>query len=162
MLELLQSTNTWIVFSFVIFCAAFIKLGWSTVLSKLDAGIEGIRNNLSQAEALRRDAEVMLADYQARHRDALHEADQIIARAQEQAANMREKAEADLQETLARREKQLQERLARLEAAAEAELRAHTAQLAMRASEDLIRKSLDAKGQKDLIQRSINAIQEAA
>lgn len=162
MIELLQSTNTWVVFSFLIFVGVFIKYGWSVVTSKLDAGIEGIRDNLAQAETLRRDAEAMLADYQARHRDAMNEAALIIARAQEQAATIRAKAEADLQDTLARREKQLQERLARIEASAEAELRAHTAQLALRASEDLIRKSLDAKGQQALIERSIETIKDAA
>lgn len=162
MTEFLQSTNVWVAFSFILFAVVFMKYGWSVVISKLDGGINQIRDNLAQAEALRIEAEKMLADYQARHRDAMHEADDIIARAQEQAAAIREQAEADLQDTLGRREKQLDERLSRIEATAQAELRAHTAQLALRASEDLIRKSLDAKGQKSLVEQSITAIKDAA
>lgn len=162
MTALLQDTNIWVVFSSVLFLAVFIKFGWKVAMGMLDAGIDKIRDNLAQAEKLRLEAEAMMADYQARHRDAMKEAEDIIARAHAQAQTIRAKAEDDLKATLIRREKQLEDRLARTQAEAEAELRAHTASLALKASEALILKSLDKKGQAALVSQSIDAIEKAA
>lgn len=162
MTEFLQESTNWVVFSFILFMVVFFKYGWGVVISKLDNGIARIKDDLQRAEALRLEAEAMLADYQARHRDAMKEADDIVARAHAQADTIRAKAEADLEDTLARREKQLTERLQRIEASVEAELRAETAALALRASEDLIRKSLDDKAQARLVEESIKSLKDAA
>lgn len=152
---LAEPTN-WVLLSFIVFVLLFIRFGWDKVAGGLDARIAEIRDELAQAEKLRLEAQEMLDQFQKKHRDAMKEADEISARARAQTETIRKKAEADLKETLARREKQLQERLDRIEQAAEAELRAATADLAIKASEALIRKSLDAKGQAALIDKSLS------
>lgn len=151
---LAEPTN-WVLISFVIFAVLFVKFGLSSVLGKLDGRIDAIRNELAEAEKLRLEAQDLLASYQKKHRDAMQEAEEIVSRAKAQAEIMQAKAQEDLREVMARREKQLEDRLARIEAAAEAELRKQTAELAVKASEELIRKSLDAKAQSSLVEKSI-------
>ncbi len=154
-MDFLNEATNWVLISFVIFAVVFFRVGWSRVLAKLDGRIGEIRNEIDAAEKLRAEAADMLAQYQARHRDAMNEAAGISARAKTQAETIRVRAEEDLRETLARREKQLAERLNRIEQAAEAELRAATADMALKASETIIRKGLDAKGQSALVDKSI-------
>jgi F-type H+-transporting ATPase subunit b len=158
----LNDPLNWVFISFVIFAGLFFKFGWASVLAKLDGRISEIRAELATAETLRADAEKMLAEYQQKHRDAMKEAAEIANRAKAQSEAMAVKAEADLRETIARREKQLTERLARIEASAEAEMRKATAAIAMAASEALIKKSLDAKGQAALADKAIAGLSAAA
>jgi len=157
-MEWLNEPMNWVVISFVIFIAVFVKFGWSKVTAGLDARITEIRYELDAAQRLHHEAQAMLADYQARHRDAMKEAAEIKARATAQAETMRARAEADLKETIERREKQLQSRLDRIEAQAEAELRKATAAIALQASENLIRAAMDAKTQDQLADQSIKAL----
>ena len=151
----LNDATNWVFISFVIFAVLFVKYGLAGVLGKLDGRINEIRDELATAEKLRLEAQDLLSSYQKKHRDAMKEAEEIVNRAKQQAEVMQAKAQEDLREVMARREKQLEDRLARIEAAAEAELRKQTAELALRASEELIRKSLDAKGQSALVEKSI-------
>jgi len=157
---LAEPTN-WVLISFVIFAALFVKFGLGTVLGKLDGRIDEIKNELATAEKLRVEAQDLLSSYQKKHRDAMKEAEEIVNRAKQQAEVLQAKAQEDLREVMARREKQLEERLSRIEAAAEAELRKQTAELALKASEELIRKSLDAKGQASLVEKSIAGLPNA-
>jgi F-type H+-transporting ATPase subunit b len=158
MTEFLHEPTNWVLISFLIFCGVFAKFGWAKVVGGLDARIAEIRTELDTAEKLRVEAQDMLVAYQRRHRDAMIEANDIKFRAMAQADTIRAKAEADLKEVLERREKQLQDRLTRIEASAEAELRKITAALALQASENLIRQSMDAKTQDQLADQSIKAL----
>jgi len=153
-----QEPTNWVLLSFVIFVAGFAYKGWSHVLARLDGRIAEISAELETAAKLHREAADMLAQYQARQRDALGEAATITARAREQAEGIRIRAEYDLKETIARRERQLEERLGRIEQNAIAELRAAAASIALEASESLIRKGLDAKGQIALVDKSTASI----
>jgi F-type H+-transporting ATPase subunit b len=154
-MEFLHEPTNWVFLSFVIFAVLFARYGWKNVAAKLDGRIDEIRSELKSAETLRNEAQAMLAEYQAKHRDAMKEAQDIAVRARQQAKAIQEKAEADIAETMVRREKQLEERLNRIEAAAEAELRRATAELAIKAAEAQIRKSLDGDA---LIDKSIAAL----
>ncbi|MCB1538912.1 MAG: F0F1 ATP synthase subunit B [Alphaproteobacteria bacterium] len=154
----LQDPANWVALSFTIFALAFLRYGWGKVTTGLDSRIGEIRDELAQAETLKTEAQAMLVEYQRKHAEAMREAETIAAHAREQAQALRARAEAEMKETLARREKQLQDRLARIEAQAEADLRRATAALALRASEALIRKGLDAKAQGALVDKAITAL----
>lgn len=160
-MDFLNDATNWVALSFLIFAVIFAKVGWGKVTAMLDARIADIASELESAEKLHREAAELLQDYQNRQRDALKEAAEITARAQQQAEIIRAKAEADLQDTMARREKQLVERLERLEKSAEAEIRLVTAQLAIKASDAVIRKSLDGKAQSALVDHAIKSLDAA-
>jgi len=76
----------------------------------------------------------------------------------EDAGEIRKKADQDLQESVARREKQLMQRLKLMEESAMTEIREHAATLAMEATTAIIAESLDKKNGERLIADSIKAL----
>ena len=104
----------------------------------LDGRAEKIRQELDETQKLREDAQAVLADYQRRQRDAIQEAEQILAHATEEAARLRTEAAANLETTLKRREEQAVEKIAAAEAQALKEVRDQAVDLAIQATGKLI------------------------
>lgn len=154
-MEFLHDTHIWVLFSFLIFVAVAWKLGRQGVLDKLDTRIAEIRKEIQTAEGLRVEAQEMLAQYQRKQRDALKEAESVIETARDHAAKIRAQAEADLDESMARREEILATRLKRMEEAAIQEIRAHAADLAIEATLQVVMKKLDEKAGGRLIDEAI-------
>lgn len=154
-MEFLHDTHIWVLLSFLIFVAVAWKLGRQGVLDKLDSRIAEIRKEIQTAEGLRVEAQEMLAQYQRKQRDALKEAESVIETARDHAAKIRAQAEADLDESMARREEILATRLRRMEEAAIQEIRAHAADLAIEATLQVVMKKLDEKAGGRLIDESI-------
>jgi len=154
--HLLHDTNFWVLISFVIFVGVFLKYGKAQVLSGLDNRINEIKNELETAEKLRVDAQELLAEYQRKHKDAIGEAETIIATAKKNAESLRVKAEDDLQKTITRREQQLNERLARIEENARHEVESYTAQIALNAARTVLKDKIDSKTDKVLHEAALN------
>jgi F-type H+-transporting ATPase subunit b len=155
MADILHDTNAWVALSFIIFAFIVYKKGKPAILRMLDARIESIRNEIASAEALRLEAQELLAQYQRKHRDAMQEAKKIIENAQAQAAQIRKEAEADLAESMERKEKQLKDRVARLEQGAIAEIQKYAAELAIQATAEIITGKLDKKASDRLVDQAI-------
>ncbi|MGB0719640.1 MAG: hypothetical protein ACPGRX_04150 [Bdellovibrionales bacterium] len=154
-MDFLYDTHVWYLISFIMFAGIVYKFGKPVLLDFIDARIEAIREEIQKAENLRVEAQELLAQYQRKHRDAVKEAEGIIANAQKHAEEIRRKAEADLDETLARREKQLQDRLERLKANAIDDIQRHTASLAIEATAEIIAEKLDKAANQSLVEQSI-------
>ena len=60
---------------------------------RLDKRAERIRSQLDETQNLREEAQAALASYQRQQRDALAEAEQIIAQAEAEAERLKEQAE---------------------------------------------------------------------
>lgn len=145
MLDLLaHDTGIWVAISFFVFAVIAYKLGRKSILNGLDARIDEVKNEIETAERLRVEAQELLAQYQRKQRDAEKEAQEIVSRAQTQAETMAKASEAELNETMARREAQLTMRLKRLEENAIAEIQSHAAELAVTATTEMISQTLDA------------------
>jgi len=130
----------------------------AAVLGGLDARAARIAKDLDDAAKLRAEAEKLLAEYQAKHRDAMAQADAIVAQAREEAARMAAKAEADLAASLKRREELAMERISQAEAQATAEVRSAAVDLAMAATAKLLEGRLDAGRQDALAEGAIKAL----
>ena len=154
----LEDTNLWYFVSFAMFAFVIGKYGWPFLIQYIDNRIEAIRQEIAKAESLHTEAQELLAQYQRKHRDAVQEADAIIKNAEKHAEEIKAAAEAEIEETIARRETQLQERVARMEASAIDEIRAHTANLAIDATAEIIAEKLDKKANQNLVEHSIKAI----
>ncbi|MCC6598249.1 MAG: hypothetical protein IT559_05630 [Alphaproteobacteria bacterium] len=154
-MQLLHDPSIWLVMSFLLFVGILWKFGRSALISMLDSRIRTIQENLSTAENLRVEAQEMLAQYQRKHRDAVKDAESIIATAEKQAEDIRKKAEADLDEAIARKEKQLKERLERLEQNAKEEIRRYAANLAIEATTQIILENIDKDSDKRLVDQSL-------
>ena len=133
----------WITVSLVIFLAIAFRMGWRAVLAKLDARAERIRKELEEAQALREEAQKLLAEHKGRQRDALKDAEAIIETARAEAKAMRVAAEQDLEEAIRRREQLAMDKIAQARQAAEAQLRQQAAELAVAAASRLIASNLD-------------------
>lgn len=156
--QLSHDTSLWVAISFVVFLVAAFKLGRKSVTGGLDKKIEAIRSEIQTAESLRVEAQELLAQYQRKQRDAEQEAAQIVASAKRHAARIQETAEAELVETMNRRETQLQARLKRIEENAIAEIQGHAAELAVSATTEIITRTLDEKSGGALADASVTAI----
>lgn len=157
-MEILLNSDTWYVFSFVIFALILIKVGLPALNAMLDDRIEQIKKDLEESENLRVEAQEMLAQYQRKHRDAVQEAEAILKTAKDNAKNYKKQAEAELKELMDRREQQLEERLSRMQQNAMNEIQAHAAELSIQTAREIIVQNLDKKTNTALVDKAIEDI----
>ena len=157
-MDLLHDSSIWLLVSFLIFAGIVFKFGKGALLSMLDARIESIREEIKTAENLRVEAQEMLAQYQRKHKDAVKDAEDILAKSKQQADEIKKKAEKDLDDTIARREKQLQERLERMKQNAKDEILEYASNLAIAATSEIIADKLDKKANEKLVDQAIKDI----
>jgi F-type H+-transporting ATPase subunit b len=101
-----QAAEFWVALATVIFAIFAFRPASKAVTAMLDDRAEKIRQELEEAQRLREDAQATLASYQRRQRDALKEAEEIIAHAREEAERLRLHSTADLEAAMKRREAQ--------------------------------------------------------
>ena len=140
---MLSNSNFWVAIAFVIFVVLAFRPASKALTAALDGRADRIRKELEEATRLREEAERTLADYQRRQRDALQEAEAIIAQARAEAERMRARATADLEQQMARREKQALDKIAQAEATALAEVRDMTVDVAIAATRTILAKDLN-------------------
>jgi F-type H+-transporting ATPase subunit b len=149
------ASEWWLVIALVILIAVAYRPAKRAILGALDARAARIKNELDDAQRLREEAQSALASFQRRQRDAMSEAEEIIAHAREDAERMRRQAMIDLEQMLKRREQLAMERIAQAEANAAAEVRSAAADVAIAAARRLIAESLDEKKGQALIDDAI-------
>lgn len=155
---LLGDTNLWLTASFLIFLFILWKMGKDAFTGMLDKKIEHIREEIQTAESLRTEAQELLAQYERKHRDSMQEAEVIVMNAKKHAEQIRKTAEAELDESIERKERQLAERLERMKQNAIDEIRQHAANLAIQATKEIIVDQMDKKVSDRLIEGSIEDI----
>lgn len=155
MSELFNDPMAFYALAFLIFIGLAYRYGRKPMLSVLDGEIAKIRDELEQARKLRTDAEAMLADYQARQKTALAQAEAIVAGAKDEAARMKEQAEADLKTALVRHEQQAIERIRVAEAEAASEVRSAAIDLAMQMARKTLASQMDDGASSKLIDQAI-------
>ncbi|MCA3246883.1 MAG: F0F1 ATP synthase subunit B [Azospirillum sp.] len=157
-MSFLENPYTWTALAIVVLFYFAWTPAKNAILGGLDARAERIRKDLDEAAALRAQAEKLLAEYTAKHQDAMKQADEIVARAKDEAARLAAKAEADLQASLSRREEMAMQRIAQAEAQATAEVRGAAVDLAMAATQKLLAQGLDRGRQDALIDQAVKAL----
>lgn len=158
MVELLYDAEIWVLIAFVIFVVAFGGRLVKTLTGVLDSRAERVRVELSEARRLREDAAKALEDYKARQAKAAAEAEGLIAKARLDAEEMRRVAEAELEVSLRRRERQALDRIAQMEAQAIAEVRSLAADLAIKASREVLTRGLGIADQDRLVAKVVAEI----
>ncbi|MDH5557089.1 MAG: F0F1 ATP synthase subunit B [Alphaproteobacteria bacterium] len=153
---LMHSTTFWVAVAFSVFVIAAFKPGKRVLTQALDSRIAKIREEVEEAQRLREEAQTMLASYQRRQREAIQEATQIVAHAREEAERAKVKAEAELEESIARREQQAALKIAQAEAAALEEIREKAVDMAIQATAKLLEKSMAGKAGEQAVTNAIN------
>jgi F-type H+-transporting ATPase subunit b len=159
MMEILfHNTTAWVALSFVLLVALLVKTAGSKINAVLDDKIALIKAEIETAERLKAEAQALLADFQEKQRDAEKAAAEIIEAARKSAEGVHKMAEADLAESMERREAQLADRLKRIEEKAIADIQDHAADLAMQATREIVVKTLDEKTGGKLVDQAISSV----
>ncbi len=151
----LQDPTFWVLVAFIIFIAATARPIFRLATAGLDKRADKIRADLEEAEKLREEAQDLLAGYQRKQRDAIGEAEAIIADAREEAERLGQQGLEKLQASLERREKQALERIAQAEVQALDTVRAKTVDMALDATRDFLSHELKSKQADALIDTAI-------
>ena len=145
--EFFTSPETWVALAFLVFVALVWKPTQKAILAALDDRSARIAKELNEAARLRDEAQALLTQYQAKHRDALKEAEAIVAHARGEAERLGQQAARDIETSLKRREELAMQRIAQAEQQAAADVRTAAVDVAIAATERLLRDKLDgAKG----------------
>jgi F-type H+-transporting ATPase subunit b len=124
----------------------------------LDAKIALIREQLAEAETLRKEAEALKAEYEAKSASADKDRAALLERAQHEANEIVAKAKTDAEALIERRSRMAESKIAAEERAAIDQLRATAADAAARAAARLIAERQDAKTDEQLVDRAISEI----
>ena len=139
-----------------------VGLAWRPVSRAISAALDAraakIRARLDEAHKLREDAQEMLATYRRKQRDAMKEADEIIAHAKAEAERLAAQAAKDLEEVLARREKAAVERIAQAEAEAVREVQDLAIEVAIGAARQVLAQSITAEQAAKLVDGAIQEL----
>src|SRR5438128_1009312 len=124
----------------------------------LDAKIATIRDQLAEAESLRKEAEALKAEYEAKAASADNDREALLERARHEADEIVAKAKTDAEALVGRRTRMAEDKIAAEERAAVEQLRATAADAAARAAARLIAERHDAKTDEQLVNQAIGEI----
>ncbi|QQS11262.1 MAG: F0F1 ATP synthase subunit B [Rhodospirillales bacterium] len=145
----------WVAVAFVIFVGLVVWKARAAIGAALDKRGETIRRQIEEAEKLRAEAQAMLTEYEAKRRDAVKEAEGIVAQARAEAERMKVRAQADLEASIKRSEKLALDRIAQAEAQATADVRNAAVTAAIGATGALLRERLAAGHGAELVDQAI-------
>lgn len=157
-MELLHEFEFWVLVAAVIFVVAVFRPAKRALVGGLDARAARIRGELDEARRLREEAERLVAEYRAKEREAVSEAEAIVAHAQQEAERIAAQGTRDLEQAMKRRQQLAEERIAQAEAKALAEVRAAAIDVAIAAARDVIAESIDQQRGAALLDTAIVAL----
>jgi len=153
-----SSPEFWVAIAFVIFVAGAARPVSRAVFAALDARGERIRTEIEEAQALREEAQKLLADSKRKHRDAIKESEEILAHAKVEAERSREQVQQDMEAALRRREQSALDKIAQAEANALRDVRNQAVELALAATANLITANLDREKHAAIVDQSIRGV----
>ncbi|WP_334150301.1 F0F1 ATP synthase subunit B [Hyphomicrobium sp.] len=146
----------WVLIAFLLFMAILVWKGVPGLIGKaLDQRAATIRNELDEARRLREEAQQLLADYQRKTREAEDDAKSIVEAAKREAESLAAETRKAMAEQVERRTKAAEEKIARAEAQALADVRAAAVNLAVKASEGLLKTKLSGEAGSALVDSAI-------
>jgi F-type H+-transporting ATPase subunit b len=128
-----------VMLAFFVFAGVLFYFKVPGMLTKgLDERAEKIKNDLDEARQLREEAQALLANYERKQREAVKEAEEMIAYARQEAERDAKAAAEKLDELLKRRQQQALEKIALAETQAEQEVRDAAIEVAIAAAAKVI------------------------
>ena len=124
----------------------------------LDAKIALIRDQLSEAESLRKEAEALKAEYEAKAKSVDKDRKALLERAKHEADEIVAKAKTDAEALIERRTRMAEDKIAAEERSAIEQLRAAAADAATKAAARLIAERHDSAADERLVDKAIGEI----
>src|SRR4051795_11197211 len=142
----------WVAVAMIAVFAIFIwKKVPGAIAGALDGKIALIRDQLAEAESLRKEAEALKAEYEKKSKSADKDAAALIERANHEAEDIVAKAKTDAEVLIERRTRMAEDKIAAEERSAVEQLRAAAADAAAKATARLIAERHDAATDAKLI-----------
>ncbi|MEO9685164.1 MAG: F0F1 ATP synthase subunit B [Tateyamaria sp.] len=152
----LANTDFIVLIAFILFIAVLFYFKVPGMISKmLDERSTGIQSELSEARALREEAQALLASYERKHKEVQAQADKIVAQAKVDAEAAAEQARADLATSIERRLATAEDQIESAQASAIKEVRDTAASVAVAAARDVIAKQMTAADANSLVDDAI-------
>ncbi len=151
-----MDATVWTLIALFVFLGGMVYLKVPAMVTKsLDDRSDAIRDELEEARKLREEAQEMLADFQARRKQAEEEAQEIVDAAKREAATIAKDAERKTAEFVQRRTAVAEQKIGQAEATAVAEVRAAAIDVAVTAAEQIIGGKMTAATANKLIENGI-------
>jgi F-type H+-transporting ATPase subunit b len=149
----------WVALAMIVVLAL---LAWKKVhhaiAGALDSKIDLIRDQLAEAEALRKEAEALKTEYEAKAKSVDKDRKALMERARHEAAEIVAKAKTDAEALIERRTRMAEDKIAAEERGAIDQLRATAADAAAKATARLIAERHDAGSDAKLVDQAIKEI----
>jgi F-type H+-transporting ATPase subunit b len=146
----------WVAVGFAVFVGLAVYMGLVRLITgSLDERAKRIAAELEEATRLRREAEVMVAEYEKKRGMAQAEAAAIVASAEEEAELIAKEAHQRLNDFVARRTAAAEAKIGQAETQALAEVRAAAGDAAVRAAEIVLRESMKGPAGADLLAKGV-------
>jgi len=138
-----ENTGFWLLVGLVIF---ILLLVWLKVPAKVTDMLDGrskrIAEELEEARKLHEDAQALFAEYQRKQKNAMVEAEEIIAHAKAEADRITAHAREELETAMVRRRALAESKIAQAETKAIQDVRSMAAEMAVEASRRILKASL--------------------
>lgn len=142
----------WTIISFLILVILLRAFAWGPLLASIDAREKGLRDERERAERAREESEKIQQDLEKRLAGATDEARSLVAQASKDAEALRRKLKGEAEEEakgmIEKTRSQLEDEKNKLVG----ELRREVASLSVSAAEQLMKKSVDEKVRKDVLE----------
>jgi len=154
-----QDPHFWVSLAFVLLVGLSFKKVAKLLAGVLDARGLKIKSELDAAKKLRAEAEEVLFLYKKKQQEFAKEADEILAKAREDADRNSANAQAELKTVLEARMKSALEKIEQEEAAAVAEVRNHIVGQALLAARNIVIQQMSNESREELVRLTIADIE---
>jgi|TARA_B110000438_G_scaffold285876_1_gene316475 F-type H+-transporting ATPase subunit b len=151
----MQDPTFWVLIAFIIFIGLAARPIYKLACSGLDKRADKIRTDFEEAEALRKEAQDLLASYQRKQRDAITEVEDILQLARKEAERFLIQGQENIKDSIERRRRVTLERIEYLENQALESVRAKTINIALNITREFLVKELKGKQADILIDSAI-------
>ena len=159
MMSFFSDPSSWVLVAFILFVIiALVIKAPAMIANLLDGEIKKIKDELDNARKLKEEANSLLAQHERKIQNADEEAEKIISKAKEIAANQEAQSKIKAEEYVKRAEQQAIEKIERAEKLAIAKINDHIVSNSIELSEKIISENIDENSSKKLIQQSIQQI----
>jgi F-type H+-transporting ATPase subunit b len=149
----------WVALAVIVVLAILVwKKVPGAIARALDGKIALIRDQLAEAETLRKEAEALKAEYEAKAASVDKDRDALLDRARHEADEIVAKAKSDAESLIERRSRMAEEKIAAEERSAVEQIRGAAADAAVRAAARLIAERHDAATDAKLVDQAIKEI----
>ena len=149
----------WVALAMIVVFAIMVwKKVHHAIGKALDSKIALIRDQLAEAESLRKEAEALKAEYETRAASVDKDREALLERAKHEADEIVAKAKTDAEALIGRRTRMAEDKIAAEERAAIEQLRSSAAEAASKAAAKLIAERHDATTDAKLVDQAIKEI----